>query len=643
MILSVKDKGLDAEISDSDDSDTSSDDNDGENPEFDEEFFKALGSIKSKDPKIYEKDTKFFQSASKKEAKATSKKNKPFTVKDLERKVILENDGEFVDDDDEATQRPASPSLAEKERAIKRQLASVVNADSDDEEDGEGWGGLFVKRNKSSEEEVREEKQYAQWLAGQEKNIKEEDKEVLSGLKSYWNNPKLSKEDKFLRDYILKGKHKEGGSSKGIPTRDEILGEVPEEDAAPLSEDERDLEQQEEFEKKYNFRFEEPDQDFIKSYPRTIEWSVRAEDERRKQKRAELKERKAREKEQQRQELEMLKEIKRKEIQDKINKLKMVTGAEQIPINDDFLNEDFDPEEHDRKMQEMFNDEYYQVDEGEEKPEYPEDIDDLKVEDYDNYDPMEEDELGGEEGEAEDAEAEQGDPSAARKKQFQEEVLESSRGRRRKRQSKFLQMLRKDKPVFDPEDEKTYGEYIDEYYKLDYEDMIGDVKCRFKYVETVPNDFGLTTAEILLAKSKELNQWAGIKKAVQIRPPHVEMNEAKVYQAKGRNINLKKKILKSLFPGGVSIQLMIYQDPSINFIPSLAALKATRRRRRKKIRNQPIRKKPRRRRRRNPVPRTKNPRRRCPIPLQQKVNHRRSGTGTGKRKQIQQLWPRIRV
>lgn len=54
-------------------------------------------------------------------------------------------------------------------------------------------------------------------------------------------------------------------------------------------------------------------------------------------------------------------------------------------------------------------------------------------------------------------------------------------------------------------------------------------------------------SQILLAKSKELNQWAGIKKAVQIRPEHIEQNEAKIYQAKGRNVHLKKKILKSLF------------------------------------------------------------------------------------------------
>ncbi|CAH0589923.1 unnamed protein product [Chrysodeixis includens] len=140
-------------------------------------------------------------------------------------------------------------------------------------------------------------------------------------------------------------------------------------------------------------------------------------------------------------------------------------------------------------------------------------------------------------------------PKEARGNLLEELQKMGKKRRNRKKKSKLAELLSSEKPKFVPTvEDKTYDQYMEEYYKMDCEDVIGgDLPTRFKYREVVPNDYGLTVEEILLADDKELTQWVPLKKILKHRPDNVEKGDAKTYAHKAADLRLKKKILPSLF------------------------------------------------------------------------------------------------
>lgn len=135
----------------------------------------------------------------------------------------------------------------------------------------------------------------------------------------------------------------------------------------------------------------------------------------------------------------------------KIEKLIEVTGNEELAFKDIDLEEDFDPEAHDKHMKELFDEKYYAEDVDEDEPECP-DIEDLKVEDWDNYDPNnDEDDVACDyEPHCEDEDFNTDcdyDPSADNQKSLQEELIENTKTRknRRRRANKFMEMIQRKK------------------------------------------------------------------------------------------------------------------------------------------------------------------------------------------------------
>lgn len=483
-------KNIDDESESSDDAST---DEELVNPEFDKEFLKSLAFLKSKDPKKYEKIPTFFQNQPTVEEtikeKQLKKSKKPVTVADYQRERLIQTEGKMSEDEEEPD---TSMSYVKEQEKIKNELKQALEDSSDEEE-----GGKFLKvRDKPKEEIEQDDEDYLKWLAGQKKEPVGEDAKVLKPLKEFWTSKTLPKADQFLRDYIVNKRYVDDSN---VTTYDDMVG---------LSEDEQEVEQQTEYENKYNFRFEEPDTDFIKRFPRKIDDSVRAENNTRKEKRKERDERKAKEKELKMKDLRELQNIRKREIEQKLLLLKEVAGNEEFQLQENDLNTDFDPAEHDRRMAAMFDNEYYGIDEGDQKPEFPDIDNELNIENWDNFDKSKF--AGPNEPEA-DAHCEDDDfvmdcdfdPEDEKKKKLQDELIEMSKGRkRRKKISKLAEIIKKEKPVYDPATEKTYEEYLDEYYKLDYEDIIGDQPCRFRYTDCVPNDFGLSVEEVRELKRK---------------------------------------------------------------------------------------------------------------------------------------------
>uniref|UniRef100_A0A0E0L440 Kri1-like C-terminal domain-containing protein n=1 Tax=Oryza punctata TaxID=4537 RepID=A0A0E0L440_ORYPU len=522
---------------DDDDDESSSDDDDAAaaiaSRRLDRQMFEVIRRIRRGDAAILDEKAKMYSSSSESDAdeegKKPKKKERPLYLKDVNARHLLEEGPEFAAQTSHGGQSSSKYDKIAYDEQQRKGLEAFLKAEKAALGNGDGDGGedddddLFQVKPKGGDGGDKED----------DDEEKKETEQILIDI--FGKDEELDENSKFLKKFFLERPYLETGSEKKYSL----------DDIQEISDEEEHLIEQEDYETRYNFRHEEAAatgadvMDRVMGHSRFVEGSVRKKESSRKQQRKNKEERIARAKQEQAEELKHLKNLKKKEIAEKLERIRMIAGIDSdaaCKLGADDLEEDFDPEEYDKKMKETFNDNYYEADDVDPEFGSGEEID-LEKPDFEK-----EDELLGlpkdwaldglEDGSAAAAEG------ASQKKKGGKDIA-SGEGTNQKMKGRISL---KDKVELEKE--------MEEYYKLDYEDTIGDLKTRFKYKQVKPNSFGLSTYEILASDDKDLNQYVSMKKIAPYREAewkvthHKKLSKDSILggqNKEGKKVKTKKK------------------------------------------------------------------------------------------------------
>jgi len=509
----------DVDGNEDDSSSSESEDEEGEllTPQLDAQIVKTLKALRRKDESVYDKNATFYANSNDSDDDESSggKKMKRKTYKDVVREQILE---QMDDEDGYAHGRKkdvdgASGDLAydEEQRDIRRAfLESTRDNVNDDNEGGsdddDNWIKPKTKSKTSSKEDQDADDDEARKLWEQE----------LQEIAAASAAPDISKKglvdphgdvqdgDQFLMEFMTHKKWLENGTSRFNLDKDD-------DDDQSLE----DLERMDEFESKYNFRFEEAAAAADNTDPMTsgashsivqyargsnAENVLRRKDESRRQKRLARKERKAEERKAKEEQLRRLKNARREELDERMKQVRNVLGSEdglaalggaEEEMILKLMEGDYNPEKFEQVMNSVYGDEYYEKED--EAWKNDQDVKRDLASGKEDSDVLGDGEMYDEENADDDFDDDVGDED------YDEDAYEGETPLETAEEKTELSKKMKDK-------------MMDELYKLDYEDIIGDMPTRFKYRTVEKNSFGLSTEEILFAKDSTLKQFVSLKK-----------------------------------------------------------------------------------------------------------------------------------
>jgi protein KRI1 len=463
---------------------------------LDDEVNATLQALRAKDPRIYNKEVKFYREADEDGGDTDGvDKEQSMTLKQYHTKNLL--DGTFTAEDYE----DAPPkTYAQEQEEVRQNLVKEMHAAAD--EDGEGDDFLVAKPKPKSSKKDR---------------VKITAADVVQADKD---------PETFLSNFMASRAWVPSGTSRFQP----LDSDDSSEEAAA-----------DEWENSYNLYFEDTSgaNEKIMSYARdaVASTTVRRDDAtgRRKAREA-ARTKREQERQQKEQELARLRKLKVEEMEQKVQQIRKIGGlsGRDFKMDEwkDVLEADWSDDQWDVEMQKRFGDSYYEErdagsdDEGAvskkkgaKKPKFDDDIDikDLIPDFKDDEDERPDITLSSDEEDvAQDSDAND-EPSASKK---------SSKKRKQDRADAKSAARR---------DRRLIENLVDS--NLEYETKLAakpNAPTRFRYRETSPISFGLTPRDILLADDKDLNEFAGLKKFASFRDPAKKKKDKKHLSKKAR-------------------------------------------------------------------------------------------------------------
>ncbi|KAL7269199.1 Kinetochore protein Spc24 [Rhizina undulata] len=502
-------RARESDSEDSDDSDSEEEDDTAvlATVKLDQEISATLNAIRNKDPRVYDGKTTFFTPIEEDENAETTeeKAEKPMFLRDYHRMNLLS--GKTGDEEDVEVKRTFVQEQEELKRSVVREMHAAAD-DADEEDDG-----FLVKKSKTEDNDFPTSTVTA----------------LPDPATADANNP-----DEYLNAFL---NSRAWSKSTDYPTL--------------LSDDSEEEDKTEAFEQAYNFRFEDPNAHMrgqLVSYGRDAisANTVRREDKSgRKKVREEKRAKKEREKEERDRERGRLKKLKTDELMEKFKLIREAAGIHgeddeemEAEMLEKLLEGDWSDKEWEEWMTKRFNDSYYERKEGGKvkKPKFDDDIDiaDI-VPDFDG------DGQGADEDEDEDAGADAA--NAANEEEYAEGDEEEDRPMKKRKGKKELLKEKKEKKQKDKEVRTKIERLVDENF--DFEDQLpasSRATTGFRYRETTPESFGLTTLDILAAEDADLNSFVGLKKLASFREAEKKKKDKKKLGKKKRLREWRKAV-----------------------------------------------------------------------------------------------------